>query len=74
MNIDTSALEGKWFAPDHPVTCANPAPWKIDYIKIRRDGVVLVRNEKSMWFHLTSCLEDTKENLEEWLKMKGWEE
>ena len=73
MQVDVSKLQGIWVAPDHPVTCANPSPWQIEFVKIDTSGVVRIRCEGSMWFRLDQCLIDEKENLEEWLKNKGWD-
>jgi len=58
-------LEGKYAMPTHhPVTCANPAPWLITEIKIEgSNGMVWIRNEKSMWFRLDQCCVDTEEAL-----------
>lgn len=38
MKIVSNELEGKYACPkDHPVTCLNPAPWKITEMKIVYD-------------------------------------
>ena len=72
MKVDTKELEGKWFAPKrHPVTCGNPAPWQIEFVKIEEAGRVLLRCEGSMWFSLENCICDTKVAFEEWLEDKG---
>lgn len=67
IKVDIKKLEGIWVAPDHPITCSNPAPWQIEYVKIDLEGVVRIRCEGSMWFRLDQCISDTKENLEEYL-------
>lgn len=72
IEVDISELEGIWVAPKHPVTCTNPSPWQIQYVKVGERGVVRVRCDGSMWFRLEDCVIDTKENLEEWLMSKGW--
>ena len=69
MKIDVRYLENQYCAPkDHAITCANPAPWMIEEVRIEREGVVFVRNKESMWFRLDNCILDTKEELEEWLE------
>ena len=78
LKILENQLEGMWAAPNHPITCANPAPWKIIEVKIRanqfasynnKESVdIYIRGEGSMWFDADNCiLSDTKEELEIYL-------
>ena len=61
-------LRGLWAAPlDHPVTCANPMPWKIIDVKFALMGLceplkVWVRGEGSMWFRADQCYIDERQN------------
>jgi hypothetical protein len=71
MNVNVKYLENQYCAPkDHPITCANPAPWKITEVKITCQEKVFVRGKGSMWFRLDQCILDTKETLEEWIEYK----
>lgn len=75
MKLVSNELDGQYACPtDHPVTCANLAPWKITEMKIevrRWDRVcILIRGEESMWFHLSSCIVGDKDELSDWLIMK----
>ncbi len=71
MKINVKYLENQYCAPrDHPITCANPAPWLIEEVKIECQEKVWVRGKESMWFGLDNCVLDTKEALEEWLEHK----
>ena len=66
-------LEGKYASPKtHPVTCANPAPWKIVQMKVEYgyDGLenmikVFIRGEESMWFRADQCYILTQEDVQE---------
>jgi len=67
MKIVSNTLEGKYAEPkDHPVTCANPAPWKIDEMKIGASihiGLAIwIRNKESMWFRADQCFIGRKED------------
>ena len=71
MKIDVKYLENQYCAPrDHPVTCSNPAPWKIEEVKITCQDKVWIRGKESMWFRLNDCILDTKDALEGWLEEK----
>lgn len=68
MQVHYDELEGLFAVPkNHPITCANPAPWKIEQIKIVRTPNrvrCLIRNETkesgSMWFGADQCFIDTE--------------
>lgn len=77
MVVVNNNLIGKWCVPDHPHTCANPAPWPIEEVRIEERQsrwVVLVRNASkdsgSMWFHANDCYIDSKANCEVYCEMK----
>lgn len=73
IELVCNQLEGKYASPkDHPVTCANPSPWKIIQMRIEqgydRDAgtsiwKIWIRGEESMWFRADQCWIDTKEQL-----------
>jgi hypothetical protein len=65
-------LDGKWAAPKHhPITCANPAPWRIIAADIDHRGRVMIRGEGSMWFPYCDCwVEDSKEELDDFIEIK----
>ena len=69
MNTNVKYLENQYCAPkDHSVTCLNPAPWKIEEVKIECQERIWIRSKKSMWFRLDQCILDEKEALEGWLE------
>lgn len=54
-------FEGMYAKPlHHPVTCANPAPWRIAEIKIESHHelgyATWIRGKESMWFRLDQCM------------------
>ena len=82
MKIVANQLEGKYCVPDHPITCANPAPWLIEELKIEnsfdRDTdtmmwKVWVRGLDSMWFRVDQCFINTIEECQELLRMRATE-
>ncbi len=63
LKILRNDFEGCYAAPkEHPITCLNPAPWKIIEMKIEKNwemGVkVFIRGEESMWFRADQCFID----------------
>jgi len=61
VQVVNNDLEGMFATPMlHPITCSNPAPWKIEECKIetRNNGEVYVwiRNKDSMWFRADQCI------------------
>jgi hypothetical protein len=75
MNINCNAIVGLYAVPkNYPVTCANPAPWKIEHIKISMNGrdrevFLMIRGEDSMWFRADSCYISDKEDCQEWIEI-----
>ena len=76
MKITTNCLDGCYAAPkDHPVTCANPAPWKILECKIepgnpynRNAPRVFVRGQDSMWFLASNChIDEDLQEVQAWM-------
>ncbi len=67
MIIIETKLEGQFARPhDHPITCANPAPWKIIEIKLECNPLkVWIRGEGSIWFRADHCWLGEKDELEE---------
>lgn len=65
IKIISNALEGLYAVPsEHPVTCANPAPWKIEEMRFdhewdrEKGGMaikVFIRNNGSFWFRADQC-------------------
>jgi hypothetical protein len=59
MQFNAQILENKYAVPNHPLTCSNPAPWKIVEVKIDQafssDYNIYIRGEGSMWFNLANC-------------------
>lgn len=62
IKLVSNYLEGKFAAPNHPITCANPAPWLITEVRIDRrydfphkSANVLIRGRESMWFNVNDC-------------------
>ena len=50
----------------HPVTCANPAPWRIEEVKIEFGRCIIwIRNKESMWFRADQCLMGSEKELKE---------
>ncbi len=81
INIIKNGFEGLYASPiNHPVTCANPAPWLITEIKLEANAWVMhelktmhkiwIRGEDSMWFRADQCYIGIKEELEEVQKYK----
>lgn len=73
MEILKNDLVGQYACPtNHPITCANPAPWLIIQMRIELRScdrvALLIRGEKSIWFHASDCLIGDKEELEDWLE------
>jgi len=73
MKIIENGFIGMYAKPiNHPVTCANPAPWLITEMKLEpnswnRDGYfhkIWIRGEGSMWFRADQCNVGRKEDLE----------
>jgi hypothetical protein len=50
-------LEGQYARPhDYPIITANPAPWRIDQVKIEVNPIkIWIRGENSMWFRAEHC-------------------
>lgn len=73
MELVENQLEGKWAVPDHPVTCANPAPWKIIQCRIEsRPLKVWIRGDGSMWFRADQCdIADSLEEGNDYLEARG---
>ena len=79
IKIDNT-LEGKYAVPmDHPITCANPAPWKIIEMRIEqawsKDNKQLVkvwiRGENSMWFNTSNCFISDKEDCDVFIEIRA---
>jgi hypothetical protein len=76
MEIVKNELDGMYALPrNHPVTCLNPAPWRIDEVKIckvfsrmKTIWKIYIRNEKSCWFGANKCIIGSKDELEEEMK------
>ena len=69
MKVDTKELDDWWCAPkNHPITCLNPAPWRIHEARIESCGKVFVRGEESMWFRLDQCILDDYDALREFVE------
>ena len=73
MLVYTNYLDGKYAVPDHPITCANPAPWLIIELKIEERGAY-IRGEGSMWFRLDHCLVGDLDELQEVVYLRELEE
>lgn len=81
LNIIKNDLDGKYAVPeDHPITCANPAPWKIIEMKIRHDydldcndmvWKIWVRGEGSMWFRADQCFISSEDECDSYMEMRG---
>lgn len=78
MNLVSNVLEGKYAVPDHPITCSNPAPWKIEEVKIedrwiedRHRIVVYIRGADSMWFAADMCYIGTLGDCEGFLEFNA---
>ena len=75
IKLISTHFEGEYAAPkDPPITCANPAPWKITEVKIghrfignESSSAIFIRGEESMWFALDNCSIGEEEPLKEWL-------
>lgn len=67
----TNGLEGLWAVPtDHPVTCANDAPWLIHEIKLEANPLkIWIRGENTMWFRADQCFIHTEEECQEYQKI-----
>jgi hypothetical protein len=75
MDIITNQFEGMYAVPIfHPVTCLNPAPWKITQMKLEKDfelGVkVWIRGEESSWFRVDQCFCDTESDCKDYINFK----
>ena len=53
MKIIQNDLEGMFATHTHH---PNPAPWKIEELKISKTSVVWIRNKDSMWFRADECI------------------
>ena len=57
MKIVSNQFVGKYALPNHPITCANPAPWLITEMKLECNPIkVWIRGEDSMWFRADQSL------------------
>lgn len=63
MKLVSNSLEGSYAVPNHPITCANPAPWLIIEMKIEEANPpkIFIRGEGSIWFRADQCFIHTKE-------------
>ena len=69
ITLVENKFEGLYAAPDHPVTCANPAPWLIEEMKIEANPLkVRIRGKKSMWFRADQCFIHTLEECQVYLE------
>lgn len=74
-------LEGMFAVPlEHPITCLNPAPWKITEMRIKREydtytkDIILkirIRGKESCWFRADQCWIGSKEDCEDYIQIKG---
>lgn len=69
IEIIENRLEGMYAVPDsHPLTCANPAPWKITQLKIELYPLKLwIRGDGSMWFRADQCFIHTAVECEQFV-------
>ena len=69
MTLTTPEEERYAFPMNHPVTCANPAPWLIEEVRVELSCLkvcVWIRNRDSMWFLANQCHLGLKEELLDW--------
>jgi hypothetical protein len=77
MKIVRNEYENLFAVPqNHPVTCANPSPWKIIEMRIEHrdvsEPVIFIRGEKSMWFRADQCFcDDSMDECLDYMKMKN---
>lgn len=79
IRLVENKLEGQFAAPlNHPVTSGNPAPWRIDEMRIEfawdRDlekpiWKVWIRNLDSMWFRADQCYVARERELLDYLNL-----
>ena len=81
MKILANGLEGMYAVPlNRPITCLNPAPWKIEEMKIDKEFdekssmyncKIWIRGDKSCWFNADQCWINVKDECDMYVEIKG---
>lgn len=70
--MDITEIKNHWAIPKHhPISSANPAPWKVEEVKLNTTfdkGIrVRIRGKDSMWFDASNCYLGDEEEMRDFM-------
>lgn len=73
MKIVSNGFVGLWAVPhNHPVTCANDAPWVIAEMKLESNPIkIWIRGQNTMWFRADQCFINGLEECQNFLEWRS---